>query len=183
MNGWMRRYTLFTALFVLLTGTAFAQGGKFLFGIHSTPKPVPAIAFNDASGNPLTLDDFKGKYVLLNVWATWCPPCRKELPDLQGLQQELGGDQFLVVALSTDAGRLANVRGLYQELGLDETQIFIDETGSATRKLGIFAMPTTLLIDPQGQEIGRKPGPADWDSAEALAFFETQMGGKKYIDE
>ena len=119
------------------------------------------------------------KVVITKIAATWCPPCRKELPDLQGLQQELGGDQFQVVALSTDAGRLANVRGLYRELGLDETNIFIDETGSAMRKLGIFAMPTTLLIDPQGKEIGRKPGPADWDSAEALSFFERQMSGKE----
>ena len=178
MNNWMRRYAICATISALLTGAAFAQGGKFLFGIHSTARDVPAIAFNDASGNALILDDFEGKYVLLNIWATWCPPCRKELPDLQGLQQELGGDQFQVIALSTDAGRLANVRGLYEELGLDETQIFIDETGSTMRKLGIFAMPTTLLIDPQGKEIGRKPGPADWDSAEALAFFEAQMGGK-----
>ena len=178
MNGWMRRYGLCATFFALLAGTTSAQGGKFLFGIHSTAKPVPTIVFTDASENPLTLDDFKGKYVLLNVWATWCPPCRKELPELQGLQQELGGDRFQVVALSTDAGRLDNVRELYQELGLDEANIFIDETGSAMRKLGIFAMPTTLLINPQGQEIGRKPGPADWDNADALAFFKTQMGGK-----
>ena len=178
MNGCMRRYLLSSTLFALLAGTAFAESGKFVFGIHAAAKPVPAIAFQDASGNPFTLDDFEGKYVLLNVWATWCPPCRKELPDLQGLQQELGGARFQVIALSTDAGRLADVRRLYQELGLDEANIYIDETGSAMRSLGIFAMPTTLLIDPLGQEIGRKPGPADWDSAVALEFFETQVDEK-----
>lgn len=177
MNSWTRYCALLLTLLTLFSGTAFAEGSRFIFGIHTEAKPIPAIAFNDASGNARTLDDFKGKYILLNVWATWCPPCRKELPDLQGLQRELGGDRFQVVALSTDAGRLVNVRDLYQELDLDETSIFIDETGTAMRALGIFAMPTTLLIDPEGQEIGRKPGPADWDSAEALKFFEMQIGG------
>lgn len=143
--------------------------------MHATPKEVPEIAFEDADGNLLSLKDFTGKYVLLNVWATWCPPCRKELPDLQGLQQALEGDKFQVVALSTDSGKLLNVKALYQELNLDESGIYIDETGAAMRTLGVFAMPTTLLLDPQGREVGRKPGPADWDSAAALAFFEEQL--------
>ena len=161
--------------FSVQSGAALAEGGKFRFGIHSTPKEMPKIAFEDAVGTQLTLADFEGKYVLLNIWATWCPPCRKELPDLQGLQQKLGADQIQVIALSTDTGRLANVQRLYQELDLNDAGIFIDETGSVGRKLGIFAMPTTLLIDPQGREIGRKPGPADWDNAEAIAFFQKQL--------
>ena len=163
-------------LFSVQSGAALAEGGKFRFGIHSTPKEMPKIAFEDAVGTQFSLADFEEKYVLLNIWATWCPPCRKELPDLQGLQQKLGGDQFEVIALSTDTGRLANVQRLYQELGLNEEGIFIDETGSAGRSLGIFAMPTTLLIDPEGREIGRMPGPADWDSAQAVEFFTEQMG-------
>lgn len=170
--------TVFASLILLSiqSGAALAEGRKFRFGIHSTVKEMPTISFEDAVGTQLTLADFEGKYVLLNIWATWCPPCRKELPDLQGLQQKLGGDQFQVIALSTDTGRLANVRRLYQELDLNEGSIFIDEAGSVGRKLGVFAMPTTLLIDPQGREIGRKPGPADWDNAEAIAFFQEQLG-------
>jgi|TARA_B110000908_G_scaffold169530_1_gene226859 thiol-disulfide isomerase/thioredoxin len=164
-------------LFSVQSGAALAEGGKFRFGIHSTPKEMPKIVFEDAVGTQLTLADFEGKYVLLNIWATWCPPCRKELPDLQGLQQKLGGDQFQVIALSTDTGRFANVQRLYQELDLNEDGVFIDEIGSVGRKLGVFAMPTTLLIDPEGREIGRKPGPADWDSAQAVEFFTEQMGG------
>lgn len=151
------------------------RGGRFLFGIHKAPKPVPEIEFNDADGVVRTLKDFEGKYVLLNVWATWCPPCRKELPDLQALQEKLGGEAFHVIALSTDTGKISNVLQLYDELGLDKSEIFIDETGTAMRKLGIFAMPTTLLIDPLGQEIGRKLGPADWDSEGAISFFTEQM--------
>lgn len=175
MNASIRLTLLSITLSSLMSVAAFAEGGRFLFGIHKTPKPVPEIEFNDADGVVRTLKDFEGKYVLLNVWATWCPPCRKELPDLQALQETLGGDTFHVVALSTDTGKILNVRQLYDELGLDKSEIFIDETGTAMRKLGIFAMPTTLLIDPLGQEIGRKPGPADWDSEGAISFFTEQI--------
>lgn len=176
MKQWIHRSFASLILLTMFTGAALADGQKFVFGIHSTPKEVPKITFENTDGNQFTLEGFKGKYVLLNVWATWCPPCRKELPDLQGLQQALGGPQFQVVALSTDAGRLESVKRLYQELGLDEGGIFIDETGTAMRSLGIFAMPTTLLFDPEGREIGRKPGPADWDSTSALTFFKGQLG-------
>jgi thiol-disulfide isomerase/thioredoxin len=175
MKGLIRALFASLILFSIQSAAVLAEGGTFRFGIHSTAKKMPQIAFEDAIGTQLTLTDFKGKYVLLNIWATWCPPCRKELPDLQGLQQKLGGDMFQVIALSTDMGRLANVQRLYQELDLNEDGIFIDETGSVGRKLGVFAMPTTLLIGPEGQEIGRKPGPADWDSAQAVEFFTEQM--------
>ncbi|WP_448325884.1 TlpA family protein disulfide reductase [Sulfitobacter sp. M13] len=175
MKQFTKRFLPVVMLLALLPGTTFAEGKRFVFGIHSIPKEIPEITFEDLEEQQFTLEDFEGKYLLLNVWATWCPPCRKELPDLQGLQQKLGGQQFQVVALSTDAGKRASVLRLYQELGLDEDSIFIDQTGSAMRKLGIFAMPTTLLIDPEGREIGRKPGPADWDSTSALTFFQGQL--------
>lgn len=175
MNASIRLALFSFALFSLMSVAAFAEGGRFSFGIHKAPKPVPEIEFIDGDGVERNLKDFEGKYVLLNVWATWCPPCRKELPDLQALQEELGGETFHVIALSTDTGKISNVRQLYDELGLDKSEIFVDETGTAMRKLGIFAMPTTLLIDPIGQEIGRKPGPADWDSEDAISFFTEQM--------
>lgn len=109
-----------------------------------TPRATPELSFSDVNGVTRSLQDFRGKYVLLNVWATWCPPCRQELPSLERLQDELGGAAFQVLALSTDTGRGAAVQQPYGELGLDDAGIFIDETGSATRELGIFGMPTTL---------------------------------------
>lgn len=175
MKSWITRLSWSLTVLALLSGMAHSEGDRLVLGIHAAAKDVPEITFNDVTGKPFTLADFEGQYVLLNVWATWCPPCRKELPDLQGLQQKLGGAEFQVIAMSTDAGRLESVKRLYQELNLDEGGIFIDETGSAMRALGVFAMPTTLLIEAKGREIGRKPGPADWDSAEAVAFFEEQM--------
>ncbi|MFT4607476.1 MAG: peroxiredoxin [Urechidicola sp.] len=88
----------------MLSGAAFAEGERFIFGIHSTLKELPKIEFEEKVGNQLTLEDFNGKYVLLNVWETWFPPRCNELPDLQGLQQALGGDNFQVIALLTDTG-------------------------------------------------------------------------------
>ncbi len=164
------------ALVLFAVSPAQAQEDRFDFRMLDTPKPVPDLSFADLDGTRLTLRDFRGRYVLLNVWATWCPPCRKELPSLDRLQAELGGADFQVVALSTDTGRDAAVLRLYQELDLDETGIFIDATGSAMRELGIFGMPVTLLIDAGGNEVGRKLGPAEWDNPAALSFFrETLM--------
>lgn len=163
------------ALILFATSVARAQEERFDFGMRDAPRPVPELNFTDVHGTRLSLTDFRGKYVLLNVWATWCPPCREELPSLERLQGELGGAAFQVIALSTDTGREAAVQRLYQDLDLSDSGIFIDETGSVTRDLGIFGMPTTLLIDGDGNEIGRKIGPAVWDNDAALAFFRAKI--------
>ena len=167
------RYLHVTALAILLlaTGEAHAQDARFDFALRDTPKAVPDLSFSGVDGKTLSLQDFRGKLVLLNLWATWCPPCRKELPSLERLQGKLGGAEFQVVMLSTDTGRETAVRQLFDELALDDAGIFIDATGSATRNLGVFGMPTTLLLDGDGNEIGRKIGPAVWDNAAALKFF------------
>lgn len=152
-----------------------ADTDKFVFDLHTSARPVADVIFEDARGERFALSDFEGAFVLLNIWATWCPPCRKELPDLEALQRSLGGQHIHVIALSTDTGRLVSVQRLYQELGLDKERIFIDQTGNSMTALGVFALPTTLLMNPQGQEMGRKSGPAEWNSAEAVAFFEKQL--------
>ena len=176
MTAWLRTVRLAVAL-VVATGAASAQETAFDFGMLSAPQVMPELQFGDSSGKRLSLADFRGKYVLLNVWATWCPPCRQELPTLDRLQEELGGSGFQVIALSTDTGRLGFVKRLYRQLGLPETGIFIDETGSAMRDLRVFALPTTVLIDGEGNEVGRKIGPAVWDSLEAVAFFRASIAG------
>ena len=167
------RYLLVTALvaLVLATGETRAQDARFDFALRDTAKATPDLSFSDVDGKPLSLQDFRGKIVLLNLWATWCPPCREELPSLERLQGELGGTEFQVLMLSTDTGRETAVRRLFGELAMDDSGIFIDSTGSATRDLGVFGMPTTLLLDGDGNEIGRKIGPAEWDNAAALSFF------------
>jgi thiol-disulfide isomerase/thioredoxin len=146
--------------------------------MHEAPKPVPALQFADGEGRALTLKEFHGKVVLLNVWATWCASCRKEMPTLDRLQAGLGGPDFQVVALSIDRKGPDVVRKFYAEIGIQDLSLFIDTSGAASQKLGVFGLPATLLIDRQGQELGRLIGPAEWDSAETVAFLKNVIAGQ-----
>jgi thiol-disulfide isomerase/thioredoxin len=145
------------------------------FIIHPNPKELPDIAFADERGHPIVLKDLRGKFVLLNVWATWCGPCRKEMPTLDRLQAQLGSERFQVVALSIDRLGVAAVQKFYAEIGVRHLALFIDATGRAGSSLGLIGLPGTLLIDPQGREIGRLMGPAEWDTAEMVAFLQSQI--------
>lgn len=140
----------------------------FSFSALETPRPLPALRFTDVEGREMTLAAFKGKTVLLNIWATWCVPCRDEMPALDRLQAKLGGPDFQVVALSIDREGLPAVTAFYRELGLDALDIYVDRTGESARVLRAVGIPTTLLVDRDGQEIGRIVGPAAWDSDEAF---------------
>jgi thiol-disulfide isomerase/thioredoxin len=117
----------------------------------------------------MNLSAFKGKVILLNIWATWCGPCRQEMPTLDRLEAKLGGPDFQVVALSIDQGGVPVVKEFYEELGLENLGIYIDDRMRAPAQLGVVGIPGTLLIDREGREIGRKLGPAEWDSEEVLA--------------
>ena len=155
----------------LLSDTAAGGESDLGFVLHDKPIPVADLRFQTADGAPLSLADFQGKLVLLNVWATWCAPCRKEMPTLDGLQARLGSETFEVVALSIDRGGLSPVQKFYSEIGVRNLEIYLDPSGGAMRTLGLFGLPTTLLIDPQGQEIGRLVGPAEWDSPEIMELI------------
>ncbi|MGE0023353.1 MAG: TlpA family protein disulfide reductase [Hyphomicrobium sp.] len=147
------------------------------FVYTKTPQPLADVNFVDGTGAPKTLADFRGKTVLLNLWATWCAPCREEMPSLDRLQRELGSDTFEVVALAVDRTGLESARKFLDSIGVTSLALYADPTtrsGSALRAVG---MPTTILIDPEGREIGRLPGPAAWDSAEAKALIAGEMRG------
>lgn len=144
--------------------------------LHEQPRPVPAFGFTDAGGQRLSLDAFKGRTVLLNLWATWCAPCRKEMPSLDRLQAKMGGPEFQVVALSIDRGGLAPVRAFFGELGLEHLAIYLDPPNASTQALNVVGIPTTLLIDGEGREVGRATGPAEWDSPEMKALIRQGMG-------
>jgi thiol-disulfide isomerase/thioredoxin len=128
------------------------------------PRPLPPLDIRDAEGKPVSLDRFRGKIVLLNLWATWCGPCRIEMPTLDRLQAKLGGPGFEVVALSTDAGGIQAVQEFYGSLALKRLTIYIEGAGNALTALGAPGIPTTLLVDAEGREIGRYVGAADWES-------------------
>ncbi|MFH1344106.1 MAG: TlpA disulfide reductase family protein [Pseudomonadota bacterium] len=162
-------------LIALTWSMAAAQEPSRNFIIHE-PKPIAAIRFEQADGQPRSLADFRGKVVLLNIWATWCVPCRKEMPTLDRLQAKLGGADFEVVALSIDR-HMDAVRKFFTEVGIQKLAMYLDSTAKATRELGAVGLPTTLLLDREGREIGRLIGPAEWDSPEITALIGGVIAG------
>jgi thiol-disulfide isomerase/thioredoxin len=170
--------------FLTATGLLFAaahsaaQEAPGNFVLHETPKPVPELRFEDGSGRALRLADFRGKVVLLNIWATWCGPCRREMPTLDRLQAEVGGPAFEVVALSIDRGGIEVVRKFYAEVGLQHLAMYVDSSGKSTRELGVVGLPTTLLADRDGREVGRLVGPAEWDAPAMIAFLRSRLSVK-----
>ena len=140
------------------------------------PKPVPELSFLDAEGNEVALGDFRGEVVVLNLWATWCAPCRREMPSLDRLQAQYGGEGLEVIALSLDRGDIGKVRVFFDELDISSLAVYQDPQARAGRELGAPGLPTTIVIDRTGQEVGRLLGPAEWDSAEALAVIKALLG-------
>jgi thiol-disulfide isomerase/thioredoxin len=152
--------------------TASGQETTRKFTMHETPKPIAAIHFEDGQGQSRSLADFRDKVVLLNIWATWCIPCRKEMPALDRLQATLGGPGFEVVTLSIDRGGMDVVRKFFVEVGIQNLAMYLDSSGKATRELSVVGLPTTLLVDREGREIGRLIGPAEWDSPDMVEFVK-----------
>jgi thiol-disulfide isomerase/thioredoxin len=154
------------------------KGALGPFVMHPAAAPAPELAFVGGDGKALTLADFKGRVVLLNLWATWCGPCVEEMPALDRLQARLGGPDFTVVALSVDRQGRSLVEPFLAKLGITNLAMYLDTGSAAMRALKIRGLPTTLLLDRDGREVGRLEGAAAWDSqaAEALIRFHLQPG-------
>jgi len=160
------------------SSTGSASGNQLELSVFYQPHALPEVRFQDDQGRDLTLGDFRGRVVVLNVWATWCVPCQKEMPTLDRLQARLGGKDFLVVALSIDRKGVEAVRGFYQEVGVENLAIYVDPSGKGSRALAIPGVPTTLLIDQGGREVARKMGEAEWDGPEMVSLVERTMHGQ-----
>jgi thiol-disulfide isomerase/thioredoxin len=140
---------------------------------------LPDLAFEDADGKPRKLSEWRGKTVLVNLWATWCVPCRKEMPALEGLQTKLEGPNFEVVAINIDTRDPEKPKNFLKEANLTRLGYFYDEKAkvfqdlkAAGRALG---MPTSVLVDPKGCEIGTIAGPAEWDSEDAIKLLKAAI--------
>ncbi len=144
------------------------------------PKPldVPPIEFADGEGAMKSLADFKGKVVLLNIWASWCVPCREEMPALDKLEQELGGKDFAVVAVNIDKGGPEKAKSFLAETGATHLGLYTDPTSKMFAVLKTVGMPTTVVLDRDGKEIGRLVGPADWSSPEAKRVVEAAIAAR-----
>ena len=174
------------ALAVLLAGAMLASApapaaegpplkGRFAdaFQMPDQPRPAPDATFRTRDGEAVQLADFKGQVVLVNFWATWCPPCVEEMPTLDGLQQALGGEEFQVLAVSEDRAGLSKVEPfLRDELNLQALSIYLDSDGSLAQAFGLRGMPTTYLLNAKGQVVGGLEGPADWNSDAARALMQ-----------
>ncbi len=150
--------------------------------IFSDPRPVSVETFTDPSGAEVTLGDFKGKFVLVNFWATWCAPCRKEMPQLAELQNEFGGDKFEVLTIATGRNPVPVIERFFEEIGVDNLPKYLDPQSVVSRNSGVFGLPITLIIDPEGQEIARMRGDAEWFSDSAQAVIRALISNGEISD-
>jgi thiol-disulfide isomerase/thioredoxin len=154
---------------------SLSRGQMAAFVFRKAPEDLPEVKFLDAAGKERTLADWRGKVVLLNLWATWCVPCRKEMPALDRLQREMGSDQFQVVAVSVDRTGLTGAKKFLAETGAEALALYADPTVRMATTLRAAGLPATLLLDRQGREIGRLLGPAEWDGEDAKRLIDTAL--------
>ncbi len=153
------------------------------FAVVDDPKVIPALGFLDGDSKPASLDDFRGKVVLFNLWATWCAPCRHEMPAFDALQEAYGGDDFQIIPVSIDRGGMDKPKAFYSEIGLKHLPFYQDETMGVFNQLKkqslAFGLPTTILLDKEGCILGSLNGPADWAGENAKALIETAIKASK----
>ena len=138
----------------------------------TAPQPLPPLTFETLDGEPASLADFGGKVVVLNLWATWCAPCREEMPGLERLQAQFAERDLVVLALSVDRAGTERVQKFLDEIGVKQLHVYRDPKAATTRALRLPGLPATLLIDRRGQEVGRVLGIAAWDGPAAVAVVE-----------
>ena len=157
-----------------------AKGEVAAVSVTQAAKPAPAIAFNGPDGSPTSLDRFKGRTILLNLWATWCVPCRQEMPALDKLQAELGGPDFEVVAINVDTRNPDKPKAWLRDAGISRLAYYADPDGKVLQTLQrsghVVGLPTTLLIDGSGCEIAVLKGPADWASQDGFHLIRAALG-------
>jgi thiol-disulfide isomerase/thioredoxin len=158
-----------------------ARGEVAAVSVAEQPRPIPDLTFVDGSGGRKSLGDWRGRIVLLNLWATWCVPCRKEMPALDALQARLGGPGFQVVAINIDTRDPEKPRTWLREIGISHLGYYADPSAKVFQDLKAagwaFGMPTTLLVDRRGCELGALAGPAEWMSEDAVKLVEAAIGG------
>ena len=167
-----RRAVLGALAAPFLAGSAEARPP---FRLLKDPQPLLSPPILDEAGTTRKLDDFAGRVMLLNIWATWCPPCVHEMPTLDKLQKLLGGKNFAVVPLSVDKGGIYTVKSFYDDNFISHLPIYVDPTTQVLDTLSILGTPTTILINKQGKEIARTMGPEDWDQPAVIAQIKHYM--------
>ncbi len=150
---------------------ALKQGDMAKLILADAPKPLPEAALLDEADAEHALSEYRGKVVLLNFWATWCGPCRKEMPGLDKLQAEMGGDDFQVVTIATGRNGVPQINRFFEETGVTRLPKLRDPKQKLAGQMGIVALPVTVILDRNGSEVARLIGDAAWDGPEARAFL------------
>ena len=140
---------------------------------------MPELSFSGADGKTVKLTDFRGRDLLLNLWATWCVPCRQEMPSLDRLEGKRGGPDFQVVAVNIDTARLDRPKAFLSDIGVKNLAFYADNTANVFEVLKqdgkVIGLPTTILVGKDGCDVGVMAGPAQWDSQDALALFSAEQ--------
>lgn len=152
-----------------------ATGSLAAFLVRPERKEIAELKFQDGDGKALTLAAWKGRVVLINLWATWCAPCRKEMPALAALQAKLGSKDFEVVAISVDRKGVEASSAFLKDTGAQGLKLYVEPSAAILNSLQAVGLPATVLADRQGREIGRLLGPAEWDSPEAVKLIEAAL--------
>ncbi len=146
------------------------EGSMLKLAVLDAPAEVTLTTFTDAEGGEHRLADWKGKVILVNFWATWCAPCRKELPALDALNRDFGGEDFAVVTIAAGRNALPGITRLFDEVGVTSLPIYLDPKLQLSREMGVLGLPVSLLLDREGREIARMSGDAEWNSESARAI-------------
>jgi thiol-disulfide isomerase/thioredoxin len=141
------------------------------FALTPNPAPLPSVAFSDAAGKRHTLAEFKGRYVLLNLWATWCAPCVQELPSMVKLQKAMGS-KLTVVPVDVGRGDAADAANFLKSHGVGSLPLYLDSDIALVRAMKAYGLPLTVLIGPDGKEVGRAAGGADWGAPDSVAYIQ-----------
>ncbi|WP_227418244.1 TlpA family protein disulfide reductase [Roseitranquillus sediminis] len=177
----LKSAVLYTALILAANVAAadpaledLAQGDMRKLAFHDTPRLVPDVVLSNLDGGEVRLADYAGAPVVLNFWATWCAPCRQEMPSLDRLQAEMGG-RLEVVTVATGRNAPAGIRRFFEEEGIERLPMLTDPDQSFSREMGVLGLPVTVILDANGQEIARLTGGAEWDSEDAKLLLEAVL--------
>lgn len=158
-----------------LSAAEAAREGDMKKLVFAQPKPVGQSDFATFEGDPLNLADWQGKWVLLNFWATWCAPCRKEMPMLSELQSEFSGEDFEVITVATSRNPPQAMKAFFDEIEVTNLPLHVDPKSVLAREMAVLGLPVTVVIDPEGREVARLRGDADWSSDSAKAVIRALL--------